>query len=156
MNRIPPNAAHAARCRDYADRLIPLLRERAQELGYALGVHGSLARDIDLIACPWTCAAVPAGDLAEALRQVAEREVEWAFLEDDQGAATPEYFLKGCPGAKPHGRLTWAFFLPGGPYIDLSVMPRAPDAFHPPILSRYPDLVSVHHGRSKGEPPQPD
>lgn len=149
MAKGPPNEAHAALCHDYAERLIPKLRERAQVLGYALGVHGSLARDIDLIACPWASTAVPAGELAEALRQVAEHECEWAFMEDDKDAATPDYFFKGSPGAKPHGRLCWSFFLPGGPYIDLSVMPRAPGAFDPPLLDRYPDLVAVHHGRTK-------
>lgn len=146
-----PTEEHAARCREYAERLIPLLRDRAKTMGYALGVHGSLARDIDLIAVPWTTEAVPAGELAEALRQVAEREVEWAFLKDDKHASHPEYFWKGCPGMKPHGRLSWAFFLPGGPYIDLAVMPRAPEAFDPPLLDRYPDLVAVHHGRN-GQP----
>ena len=114
-------------------------------------MHGSLARDIDLIACPWTSAAVPAGELAESLRQVAEHECEWAFMEDDKGAATPEYFYKGSPGAKPHGRLCWSFFLPGGPYIDLSVMPRAPDLYRKPpaVLAELPELVAVHHGRTK-------
>ena len=33
----------------------------------------------------------------------------------------------GCPGLKPHGRLTWSFHVGGGPYLDLSVMPRAQD-----------------------------
>lgn len=149
MSKTPPSEEHVARCRDYAERLIPLLRARARELGYAMGVHGSLARDIDLIAVPWSGSPAAAGTLAEALRQVAEREVEWAFMKDDEGAATPEYFLRGCPGAKPHGRLCWTFFLPGGPYIDLSVMPSAPGAFSPPLLDRYPELVAVHHGRTK-------
>lgn len=101
--------------------LIGPLRARAQELGYALGVHGTLKRDIDLIACPWTEKAVPAAELAEALRVVAEKVNGYAApneLEID------EYFMDGCPGAKAHGRLSWTFHLGGGPYIDLSVMPR--------------------------------
>lgn len=32
----------------------------ARELGYALAVHGSLARDLDIIACPWTETATSA------------------------------------------------------------------------------------------------
>jgi len=141
-----PTEEHAARCREYAERLIPLLRERAKTLGYALGVHGSLARDIDLIAVPWTAESVPAGELAEALRQVAAIELEWCFMDRHEGA--DEYHLKGAPGAKPHGRLVWAFFLPGGPYIDLSVMPRAPQAFDPPLLSLHAELVAVNNGRT--------
>lgn len=30
------------------------IRELAHEVGYAIGVHGTLERDLDLIAAPWT------------------------------------------------------------------------------------------------------
>lgn len=118
---------HRTKCADYAHRLIPLIRTRAQELGYAIGVHGSLAHDIDLIAAPWSGEAVPAHELAEAIARVAADEVGIAFIsphEDDN------FHRCGCPNMKPHGRLSWAFHLGGGPYIDLSIMPRAPMAFH--------------------------
>jgi hypothetical protein len=36
------------------------IREAAKEVGYAIAVHGSLERDLDLIAAPWTEAAVDA------------------------------------------------------------------------------------------------
>lgn len=112
---------HAALCADYAARLLPGLRDRACELGYAIGVHGSLVFDIDLIACPWTSKAVVARHLADAIRAKAEEVLGIAFaLPEESG----EYFLRGSPGAKPHGRLVWSFHLGGGPYIDLSVMPR--------------------------------
>lgn len=111
----------AARCRELYDLLIPHLRERARELGYAVTVHGSLARDIDLVAIPWTDEAVDARALAEALRDVAKAvhgiasmaPIEWA---DD-------YHRDGCPGGKAHGRRVWSYYLGGGPYIDMSVMP---------------------------------
>lgn len=35
------------------NRLIGPIRAIAKEHGYAVGVHGSLARDIDLILVPW-------------------------------------------------------------------------------------------------------
>jgi hypothetical protein len=38
--------------------LIEPLRAVARSLGYALTVHGSLVRDIDLVAVPWTSDAV--------------------------------------------------------------------------------------------------
>lgn len=145
---------HEERCRGYADRLIPVLRERARELGYALGVHGSLSFDIDLIACPWSRTAVPGGELAEALRAAAQKEIGFAFMERLEGA--DEYHLKGCPGMKPHGRLCWSFHLGGGPYIDLSVMPLAPQILTPPVLlNEHPELVPVTNGRSGfiNEPP---
>ena len=103
------------------EKLIVPLRDKAKELGYAIGVHGSLVRDIDLIACPWMKNAVPAPVLAEALRVVAEQVCGHAFMKPNE---SDEFFRAGCPGAKPHGRLVWSFHLGGGPYIDLSVMPR--------------------------------
>lgn len=106
---------------DKYDLLIGPLRERAKELGYAIGVHGTLKRDIDLVACPWTDQAVPAEVLAEALRIVAEKVNGYAAPNELE---VDEYFMDGCPGGKPHGRLCWTFHLGGGPYIDLSVMPR--------------------------------
>jgi hypothetical protein len=110
------------------DLLIEPLRERARELGYAIGVHGTLKRDIDLIACPWTNEAVDAKHLAEALRIVVEKVNGYA---QPSAREISEYFLDGCPGTKDHGRLCWTWYLDKsgsdncqGSYIDLSVMPR--------------------------------
>lgn len=106
------------------EALIVPLREAARAHGYALAVHGTLARDIDLVAIPWTGAAVAPRVLAEALREVAAKH--------NDGVAFPhpkersEFFENGCPGAKPHGRLAWSIHL-GGTYIDLSVMPPRPE-----------------------------
>lgn len=36
------------------DLILPYMRTAAKDLGYALTVHGSLARDIDIVAIPWT------------------------------------------------------------------------------------------------------
>lgn len=110
------------------EKLIGPLRDKARELGYAIGVHGTLKRDIDLIACPWVAEAVDARTLAEALLEVAAlHNGGTAFLlpKEDDG-----YFWAGCPGGKPHGRLCWTFHLGGGPYIDLSVMPRTGDCLY--------------------------
>lgn len=104
------------------ERLIGPLREKARELGYAIGVHGTLKRDIDLIACPWTAEAVDARALANALRDVAAAINGKADFAWRQGYET--WWAEGTPGNKPHGRLGWLIFLGGGPYIDLSVMPR--------------------------------
>lgn len=102
------------------DKLIDPLRARARELGYALAVHGTLKRDIDLIACPWIPEAVDPSSLAHALYEV--------VVEVNDGAAfireNDPWHRSGCPGHKPHGRLVWTIHLGGGPYIDLSVMPR--------------------------------
>lgn len=107
------------------EKLIGPLREVARSLGYALAVHGSLVRDIDLIAVPWTREAVAAHELAEAIgARVGEINGIAFFL---PGLEQGDYFRAGCPGGKPHQRLGWTFHLGGGPYIDLAVMPRADD-----------------------------
>lgn len=33
--------------------ILPRIREEARKLGFAIGVHGSMRRDLDLIAVPW-------------------------------------------------------------------------------------------------------
>lgn len=105
---------HAKRCRELADILIVPLREVARRHGYALGVHGSLSYDIDLIACPWRDSCMPPEVLATAIKEAVRAIVGTA---DD---------YNDCPEQKPHGRLAWSFHMGGGPYVDLSVMPLAP------------------------------
>jgi len=104
------------------EKIIEPIRAKARELGYAIGVHGTLRRDIDLIACPWTDHAVAAKDLAEAVRLVALDVYGAAYMIPPENE--DPFHLEGCPGMKPHGRLSWCFHMGGGPYIDLAVMPR--------------------------------
>lgn len=94
--------------KEHFDRLIEPLRAVARDYGYALTVHGSLERDIDLVAVPWIDSASSAADLAEAIRVKAD-----GYLRPNEQ----------WPRRKTHGRLCWSFHLGGGPYIDLSVMP---------------------------------
>ena len=134
--------------------LIEPLREVARRLGYAIGVHGTLKRNIDLIACPWTSEAVSAGELAEAIRRKAAdmNPVGVAFIapHEDQ-----DYQRRGSPGAKPHGRRVWSFHLGGGPYIDLSVMPRTdpPNMDADAVLEAMeePEFVNKGACTAKGE-----
>jgi len=105
---------HAERCRELARIIITPLREVARRHGYALGIHGSLSYDIDLIACPWRAGCTSPESLAEAIRNAAEAIC---------GMAEPLNSKNGEPTKKPHGRLAWSFDISGGPYIDLSVMP---------------------------------
>lgn len=93
------------------------VRRIAREHGYALGVHGSLVRDLDLIACPWTSRAKAPSTLVRAI----EEGLDDFFL---QPPATP----RKPTASRPHGRLAWVFLRigPRGPaYLDLSVMARA-------------------------------
>lgn len=104
--------SYAAECLAQYTALIEPLRKVARRLGYALAVHGSLAKDIDLIAVPWTNEAVDAEVLVVAFTNLVR-----AFngLGNHQG---------GEHDLKPHGRRAWVISLPGGTYIDLSVMPK--------------------------------
>lgn len=88
---------------------LPGIVKVAKEHGYALTVHGSLARDFDFVAVPWVQEAGPAEVLAEAIR------AKCGGILDEAG---------GIFAWKPHGRLAYKFHLGGGPYVDLSIMPR--------------------------------
>lgn len=95
-----------------ARRLIRPLREHAKVLGYALAAHGSLERDIDLIAVPWAPSAWDPEVLANGMRQELEK-LYGVLLEVGPNAEHP----------KPHGRLCWSFWIKPWTYVDLSVFP---------------------------------
>lgn len=90
---------------------LPRITEVAREFGYAIAVHGSLQRDLDLVAIPWSEVATDAETLVQALC-----ETTGGFIVPGQGAS-----------AKPHGRVAYIIQLGAGLYIDLGVMPRIPD-----------------------------
>ena len=96
-------------------RIIRPIRERARVLGYAIGVHGSLSRDIDLIAVPWTEEAgrYPQEALASHVR--------------DTLNTLYRISLDGPPSIRGHGRMTWSWWIRPWTYVDFSVMPIAPE-----------------------------
>lgn len=96
---------------------LPKVRQVAAEHGYAIGVHGSMKRDLDLIAAPWTDGAAAPEIFVKAVAVAVSGFIRTGKGRDDTGAT-----------ARPHGRLAWTIHLGGGPYIDLSVMPLAPEA----------------------------
>jgi len=80
--------------------------------GYALALHGSMSRDLDLIAIPWTD---DADDPERLLKAFCKFIVDKADVNLTPGKSTK----------KPHGRR--AYVIPighDGHYIDLSIMPR--------------------------------
>lgn len=88
------------------------LAETCREHGYALTVHGSMARDLDLVAIPWTDKACDEKTLIQALLK--DRDLM-------EGNNTSENKIK------PWGRKSYVFVFFGDArtgYIDLSVMPR--------------------------------
>jgi hypothetical protein len=81
------------------------IRSISKEVGYAIGVHGSLEKDLDLIAAPWTKDAIG-------------NEEFIAYLAEKLGATVLEIEIK------PVGRLAASIQLDGWyKVIDLSVCP---------------------------------
>lgn len=88
---------------------LPRLATVAREHGYALAVHGSLQRDMDLIAVPWSEVAADPEELVMAICRSAG-----GFMLPTETATL-----------KPHGRKAWIIHLGAGLYIDLSITPKA-------------------------------
>jgi hypothetical protein len=98
---------------DYA-RYYSIIRCTAWSYGYAIGMHGSFTRDLDLIMVPWTDEA---RDPAHVVKVIASR--------------TDLRLQSETPTSKPHGRMAYTLHLPGfgdPRWIDLSIMPRADNA----------------------------
>lgn len=115
----------------YYVALAPLLRAVARDKGYALGVHGSLTTDLDLIAAPWTEDAKAADELVEALRECVGGEFR-RIAPACMGCRESDVECKHVDGPmalRPHGRRAWTIYFANqsGPYIDISVMPRSSD-----------------------------
>jgi hypothetical protein len=68
-NEIPAiREATGAFCRSILDSVLPAIREAAKFQGYAVAVHGSLKRDIDLFAVAWTDHARPPDELVRVIK----------------------------------------------------------------------------------------
>lgn len=99
-NEVKPNYAPL-----YAGALYPDLAKVFVQHGYALAVHGSLARDIDLIAVPWD-------DNPSSVKEIIE-------------AVNNTFAVKivGEPEQKNHGRIAYTLALGFGECsIDLSFL----------------------------------
>lgn len=95
---------------DYA-RVFTMARCIAWSEGYALAMHGSFTRDLDMIAVPWTDTACDPEKLVARIADVADLSVN------------------GKPGKKPHGRLAYTLMFKGFAdprWVDLSVLPHPP------------------------------
>lgn len=101
---------------DYA-RVYTLARVVAWQEGYALTLHGSFTRDLDLVAVPWSENACEPEHLVKRIEEATKLK------------------NNGKPSERPHGRLTWTLLFPefGDPrFVDLSVANR----------NAYPALVA--------------
>lgn len=98
-------------------QLLPKIREAAKGLGYAIAIHGSFRRDLDLLAAPWVENAEPAERLVDAIAAAVS-----GYVIGDASArgAIDE------PTLQAHGRKSWNICWGGKPMIDLSIMPLLP------------------------------
>lgn len=101
---------------------LAIARMTAKSYGFAIGLHGTGQRDLDLIAVPWTDhASIPPSALAGAIMQA----INFHFGGEQDKAWCEELEPDVKKGAieKPHGRLAYIIHL--GPIlnIDLSIFP---------------------------------
>ena len=100
-------------------QILPRIRRAAAELGYAIAIHGTLTRDLDLLAVPW-------------IEQAAEPIALVKMIADTVGGyvigdrADERGYISDHPTDQPHGRMSWNICWGGKAFIDLSVMPRKP------------------------------
>ena len=92
--------------------ILPTIRKVARKNGYAIGLHGSMTRDLDLIAVPWVSKHATPNSLAH---QIHKAVVKYAY-------SLKSVTAKNVKHKKPRGRIAYSLILgPGGAYIDLSV-----------------------------------
>ncbi len=90
--------------------LYPALAEIARKHGYAMAIHGTMARDFDLICIPWVeTPSKPEEVVAEITATYATTDIT-------------------NPGYKHHGRLAYSVCFGFGEFFaDLSFMPTVED-----------------------------
>ncbi|MEO8481083.1 MAG: hypothetical protein ABI634_02665 [Acidobacteriota bacterium] len=122
MKTRSPEMAVQARC--MAEQIFEPLKAVANAHGYALAVHGSLTRDIDLVLVPWTVEAVAQDTVARACIAEIERINGYVFVGENMVNVDPYDFCKRSPQPMAHGRIGWSIHLGGaGAFVDLSVFP---------------------------------
>jgi hypothetical protein len=88
------------------------LRQAAMDCGWALGLHGSLSKDMDIMAMPWTESAAP---VAEMIRALSGCFTESPFAE-----------LHLIPHAgKPNGRVVYTMSIWADFHLDINVIERS-------------------------------
>jgi len=87
----------------------PDLKEAALNYGWALGLHGSLSSDMDIMAMPWTDDAKPVDDMIKALSD--------CFTENPfkNQHTVPSY-------GKPNGRVVYTMTIWSDFYLDINVI----------------------------------
>lgn len=104
------------------------MRSRARECGWAVAVHGSMERDLDIVAVPWIEQALDENAFVEAVREAVAEELNGQCFVSDRKPDSKEL----QPTIKPNGRHSYTLHALSDelvhssagvhPFIDLSVM----------------------------------
>lgn len=89
--------------------LYATMRDIARPYGYALAIHGSMMRDMDVVAIPRMRECCAPEELVHAFAKAI------SFVHVDEQ-----------PEEKYHGRLVWTMAFPGECFVDLSIMKMYP------------------------------
>ena len=94
--------------------IYPIIHKSARDLGYALTVHGSLERDFDIVAIPWSQDCANWRDLVRGIMESTDF-IRSDFFDDD-------IFNPPHCEEKPHNRVAISIPIRAGMYFDLSVI----------------------------------
>lgn len=99
--------------------ILPKIIVVARQHGYAVGVHGSMVNDLDLMLMPWIEKASSPLGVVYAMAEACGGYVPMGGY----SAKGDDWAAVAFPGRKPHGRECYAISFGGTVYIDISVMP---------------------------------
>lgn len=105
--------------KEFYESILPAVREAARYCGYAIGLHGSFRRDMDLIAVPWTPEHSDKDALATAIHKAACGLTSQKYNWEDKGSGRFAAMFPVC----------WTEFkheYDGAGHIDLSVVEVKP------------------------------
>ena len=90
-------------------------RQAAMDCGWALGLHGSLNSDMDIMAMPWIENAMTADEMISHIISTCFGESVWA---------KEPHFKKSQPGDKPNGRIAYTIPIFADFYLDINVIEK--------------------------------
>ncbi len=89
------------------------LRQAAMDCGWALGLHGSLASDMDIMAMPWIEGATTADYMVDSLIKCFGFSDFWI-----------KYQMQVDKTSKPNGRVVYTIPIYADFYLDINVIER--------------------------------
>ncbi len=125
---------------------LPAIREAAREHGYAIGLHGSLRRDMDLIAVPWSDGASDKDALAHAIAIAAvgltrNGAYQWEVKPSGRVATSLSCCWTPWPDVAGSGHIDLSVISPSSAHAVPTAWPTARD------VGRYGDMSPEAHLR---------